>query len=188
MSITTNITPLKNNVYGKTLEFEFETVNVIDDDAIICDVRNDNGVGLLITASEASLRVGTASDQIVSTKFKSNENIRISFILNNETKMALIYINGVVSGAIKFGNTTFSVDKELSFVGSGDAGIKLKQILIYNTKLNSDQILNNQILYRDTVDEMLKLYDKNDILENALFSIDKISQQLPVMLITGDIN
>ena len=29
---------------------------------------------------------------------------------------------------------------------------------------------------------------KNNILENALFSIDKISQQLPVMLLTGDIN
>lgn len=188
MYIETNIQPLSNNTYGKTLEFEFETINVVDDDTVICDVRNDNGVGLLITASEASLRIGTAADQIVSTKFKANENIRLTFVLNAETKMALIYINGIVSGAIKFGNSTFSVTKNLNFKGSSYAGIQLKQVLIYGTKLNSDQILNNYILYRDTIDDMRTLYDRNDILEGSLFSIEKISQSLPVMMITGDIN
>lgn len=187
MSIETSIKPFKDNTYGKALEIEFETINVVDDDAIICDVRNDNGVGLLLTASEASLRVGTAQDQVVSTKFKSGENIRICFVINNETKMVLIYINGIVSGAIKYGNTNFSVDKELNFSGSSDAGIQLKQVLVYGTKLNSDQILNNYILYRDSIDEMRKLYDRNDILDGALFSIEKISQSIPVMMITGDV-
>lgn len=186
MSITTNITPLYDNTYGKTLEFEFETINVVDDSAVLCDLRDTNGLGLLLTASEASLKVGLDDKQIVSTKFKSNENIRISFVINSNTKLVFIYINGIVSGAIKY-TSSFNVYKALTFTGSSDANIKIKQILIYNGILTSDQILNNYILYRDTVDEMISIYDKNDIIENSLFSVEKISRQLPVMLITGDI-
>jgi hypothetical protein len=186
MSITTNIAPLLDNTYGKTLEFEFETINVIDDNAVICDMRDDRGLGLLITASEASLKVGFSDEQVVYTKFKSNEKIRISFVINSNTKLALIYINGIVSGAVKY-TSSFSVNKPLMFKGSSNAGIKLKQILIFRAILTSDQILNNYILYRDTVDEMIALYDRNNIVENSLFSVDKISQHIPVMLITGDV-
>ena len=188
MSIETDIKPLLNNTYGKTLEFEFETINVVDDNAVICDVRNSNGLGLLITASEALLKIGSAEDQVVSTKFKANERMRVSFVINNDTKMVLIYINGIVSGAIKYNSSTFSIDKNLSFYGSSDAGVKLRQVKVFNTKLTSDQILNNYILYRDTIDEMRSLYERNDILDGAFFSIEKLSQHIPVMMITGDIN
>lgn len=187
-SITNTCKPLYNNSRGKTIEFEYETSNVINDNAVICDLRNSNGVGLLLTASEASLRVGTASDQIVSTKFKSEVNIRIGFVIDTGINLAFLYKDGHVCGAVKLGNNLLSVNKELHFKGSSDASIKLKQVSIYEGKLSADQLLNNFILNRDTVEEMRYQYERNDILDGSLLSVEKISQHVPVMLLTGDIN
>ena len=48
-----NIAPFASDITrnGGTYEFEFETRNVTNDDAVICDLRAENGAGLLITAS-----------------------------------------------------------------------------------------------------------------------------------------
>ena len=49
--------------------------------------------------------------------------------------------------------------------------------------------MNNYILYRDTVDEMMEVYDRNDVYEAGrdVFSPTKMSSRLPVMIVTGDI-
>lgn len=178
---------LKDNSRGKTIELEYETINVIDDNTVICNLTNSSGLGLLMTASEASLRVGTAEGQVVSTKFKSNENIRVSFVLDTSKRLALIYIDGIMTGAINMGATIFSINEDLIFTGSSTAGIKLKQVRVYNTPLTSEQILNNYILYRDTITEMTSVYERNDILEGSQFSFEKLAKFLPVMKITGDV-
>lgn len=186
MSIETNISPLAQTSNGKTIEVEFETINVTDDDAILCDLRNSNGLGLLITASKASLIVGTEKKQVVSTNFKANENIRLSFVIDSVNKLALIYVNGVVSGAVAIKNISININKYLKFTGSSGAGIRLKQILIFNTQLSAEQILNNYILYRDTVAEMKQLYNANDVLDGKFMSVEKISNFIPVILLTGE--
>ena len=45
------------------------------------------------------------------------------------------------------------------------------------------------MLYRSNVEEMMAVYNRNDIYEEGLekFSMDKLANQLPVMIITGDI-
>lgn len=187
MLVEIDYAPLANTGSGKTIELEYDTTNVISDDAIICDMRDSRGVGLLITASEIRLRVGTAEDQVLSKKFKSQDNIRIGFVLDYTSKLAFIYVNGHVAGSIKL-TSILGVDKLLRFEGSTDATLRLKQILVYDTKLNSDQMLNNWILYRDTVQEMLTEYEKNDILDGTRLSVDKLADYIPVMLLTGDIN
>ena len=55
-SFSVDIAPLASDAtsLGKTLEFEFSTRNVEDDNAIVCDLTS-NGVGVLITASEAKI-------------------------------------------------------------------------------------------------------------------------------------
>lgn len=193
--ITINIAPLSTDATstGKTLEFEFSTTNVSDDNAVICDLRNENGVGLLITASEVTLK--SAGGATVSTKYKSEENIRISLVINKKSGttnklLAFIYINGVISGAVNFASTdNFISNKEIKIASSADANINLKQLRFYNTALTSDQLLNNYILYRDNVEELVNLYDKNNIYaeDGYSFSTDILSGQLPIMIITGDI-
>lgn len=185
MSITSSIKPLNSTSYGKTIELEFETFNVTDDNTVVCDLRNNQGLGLLITASYASLKVGFGEKEEVCTNYKADENVRISFVLDSINKLAIIYVNGIMSGAVAI-TSNLSVNKNLSFIGSSTAGIKIKQIRIYDTQLSSEQILNNYILYRDTISEIKDLYNKNDIVDGRLISIEKVSDYVPVILLTGE--
>lgn len=172
---------------GKTMEFEFSTRNVIDDNAIVLDLTTDEGVGLLMTASEVKL---TASDKsVVSTKFKSGENNRISFVVNkneNDTNACLmfIYVNGIICGATNYGKAA-NIRCNKNIVFNSDVDIIIKQLRFYDKALNSDEILNNYILYRDDVSEMLAIYTRNDIYD-AMSEIDpeKIVNYLPVMYFT----
>lgn len=194
-SVDVNITPLSPDptLTGKTLEFEFATSNVFDDDAVVCDLRNASGTGLLITASEASMK--SAGGSRVAMKFKAGDSNRISFVINPKTGatnkgLVFIYINGICCGAINYSNTdNFTSTKTLRIGGTSGCDVELKSLRFYNTALNSDQILNNYILYRDNSEELLRLYDRNNIYEDGTlnFSVDKLAAQCPVFIFTGDI-
>ena len=62
----------------------------------------------------------------------------------------------------------------------------INQICIYDTQLSSEQVLNNYILYRDSITEIKNLYNRNDILDGKLISYEKISEFIPVILLTGE--
>ena len=189
-----NISPLASDPtnLGRTLEFEFSTENVSDDDAIICDLRNEAGTGLLITASEAIL---TSAGSRVGTKFKSGENYRITFVINKKAGatnkgLLFIYINGKFSGSVNYSSSdNLTSDRVLRIGDTIKADIHLKALRFYNSVLSSDQVLNNHILYRDTTSEMLSLYERNDVYEEGTqnLSVDKLARQCPVMIFTGDI-
>lgn len=173
---------------GKTIEVEFATRNVIDNDGVILDLTNENGHGLLITASEA--RLVTSDNKAVSTKFKAEEQNRISFVINrresgNNAGFVFIYVNGILSGAAEYSNTaTIRSTKNIVFNGSSD--VLLKQIVIYDKPLSSDEILNNYILYRDSISEMLSIYNRNNVTtDDGQLSPEKLVNTLPVMYFTG---
>ena len=177
---------------GKTMEFEFSTRNVEDDDAVVCDLTS-NGVGLLITASEA--RLTSAAGEVVSTRFKAGEVNRIAFVINRKTGvtykgLAFIYVNGILSGAVNYGSAdNFLSSAQLLFEGTDSAQVELRACRFYNTALSADNILNNYILYRDTLNEMMEVYYRNEIYAEGTqtFSPDLMLHRLPVMIITGDI-
>lgn len=193
--IDINLAPLSPDptATGKTLEFEFSTANVSDDDAIICDLRNDSGAGLQITASEVSLV--SAGGAKISTKYKAEENIRIAFVINRKTGVSnkglvFIYVNGILSGAVDYATTdNFTSDATLRIGNTMLADVRLKALRFYDTALSHDQVLNNYILYRDDTAEMLSIYDKNNIYEDGSlnFNVDALASQCPVMIFTGDI-
>ena len=193
-SFSINIAPLANDATstGKTLEFEFSTRNVENDDAVICDLTT-NGKGLLITASEA--RLTSAAGEVVSTRFKAGEVNRIAFVINRKTGvtykgLAFIYVNGILSGAVNYGSAdNFLSSKELVFVGTDSAQVELRSMRFYDTALSAENIINNYILYRDSLNEMMEVYYRNDIYEEGTqtFSPDLMLHRLPVMVITGDI-
>ena len=177
---------------GLTLEMAFRTVNVSDDDKVICSLMKD-GIGLEITASSATLH--SREGKSVSTRFKSEEDVRLSFVINRRSGatnkgLAFIYIDGILSGAVKFAaSDSFSSDVNFSMSGTSDAEIELRQIRAYAAALSSDQILNNFILYRNSVKEMQDAYYRNDVSEDGSqsLSMDKLEKFLPVMLVTGNI-
>ena len=194
-SIDVSIAPLASDATttGKTMEFEFSTTGVSNDDAIVCDLRDSSGTGILITASKVSLI--SSGGKVLSSPFKSGENIRVGFVINKDAGvtnkgLAFIYINGIASGAVNFAETdNFMSSATLHIAGSDEAGVALRSLRFYNAALTDEQMLNNYILYRRSVDEMMAVYDRNDIYEEGTenFSMDKLANQLPVMIITGDI-
>lgn len=190
-----NYAPLSNTPtsLGKTIEIEWSTKNVKDDNAIICDLRNSNGVGIVIYATKVSM---TSADGVtIETEYKSDENVRVAFVINRSTgsthqRMSFIYANGILSRGDKWALTdSYTSDAILKFQATEGAEVSLKSIRIYDNALSSDNILNNYILYRDTVEEMMEVYDRNDVYEENrdIFSPSKMSSRLPVMIVTGDI-
>lgn len=179
---------------GATFEIEFSTFNVSDDNAVICDMTDpSDGSGLLITASEAIFTDNSKNK--VSTKFKSNENNRIAFVVDPETQgkpIMLIYVNGAICGGVGYSVLTsqFTSTKKIAISGSPFASVRLKHIRIYNITLSPDDVLNNYMLYRDTYYEMEDIYNKNDLYASAgVFDLEKIANVLPIMLLTdGDDN
>ena len=182
---------------GRTIEFEFNTMNVNDDTAVLCEMRRTGtggepaGAGITVTASEASLV--TAAGQKVSVKYKSGENIRLAFVIrpaaDTGRRVILLFVNGVISGAINYtADDSFVTPSTIKFTGRQTAEISLKQIRVYNRALQNDEVLNNYILYRDTTAEMLNLFNSNNISENNAISIDKLAATIPVMVVTGYLN
>lgn len=194
-SFTIDYKPLSSNsiVTGKTIEIEFSTLNVKNDNAIICDLRDSNGTGLLITATKVSLI--SSGGTIIETQYKSGENVRITFVINKNSGTAnkclsFIYTNGIIARGDKRSiQDDYLSERQLKFQSSNEAQLSLKQIRVYNTALTSDQILNNYIIYRDSIDDMISVYDRNNIYieGTTTFNTDKMSNRLPVMIITGDI-
>lgn len=194
-SFSVDYAPLDNNPTdtGKTIELEFSTLNVRDDDAVICDLRNTNGTGLLITATKVSLT--SENGVTIETEFRSGENVRIAFVINRSSGslnkgLSFIYTNGIISrGESWLSTDSYDSNKTIKFTASDNVEISLKAIRVYNTALTSDQILNNYILYRDSIEEMTSIYDRNDIYTEGTtaFNPDKMMSRVPVMIVTGDI-
>lgn len=194
-SFSIDYAPLDNNPTGtgKTIELEFSTLNVRDDGAVICDLRNASGTGLLITATKVSLT--SENGVTVETEFRSGENVRIAFVINKSSGtlnkcLSFIYTNGIISRGEAWSATDkYDSPKTIKFTASYKVEISLKAIRIYNTALTSDQILNNYILYRDSIEEMTSVYEKNDVYTEGTTSFDpnKMMSRVPVMIVTGDI-
>ena len=193
-SVDINYAPLGNTPtnLGKTIEIEWATKNVSDDNAIICDMRS-NGVGIVIYATKVAM---TSADGVtIETEYKSEENVRVSFVINPSSgathqRMSFIYANGILSRAEKWAITdSYTSNATLRFTASEGAEVSLKSIRIYDDALSADSILNNYILYRDSIQEMLEVYDRNDVYEEGrdIFDATKMSSRLPVMIVTGDI-
>ncbi len=195
-SFSVDYAPLDNNPTdtGKTIELEFSTLNVRDDDAVICDLRNTNGTGLLITATKVSLT--SENGVTIETEFRSGENVRIAFVINRSSGslnkgLSFIYTNGIISrGESWLSTDSYDSNKTIKFTASDKVEISLKAIRVYNTALTSDQILNNYILYRDSIEEMTSIYDRNDIYTEGTttFNPDKMMSRVPVMIVTGDVS
>lgn len=215
-SITINYKPfsddkmdnLKNR--GGTYEFEFETINVYNDDAVICKIcgNDDNAPGIVIYASGAELVISrdkvTDNEDVnagymraVSTKYKAEESNRISFVITPNKKIndddgtayrdriLKIYVNGELCGAYPYDeNAVFSNDSTITFRGSEECCVNISSIQIYKRALTSDEILNNYIYFRNSGVEKSEIYKRNDItLESntSIFDSDKLKSQLPIM-------
>ena len=191
-----------------TFEIEFMTQNVTDENAVVCDMtdeRGDKKTGLQITGSE--IKFTTPNGESVSTRFKSGEMNRATIVIypskDNEGKfskgLVQLYINGILSNITKYtegevfeilkqDENNKTVSKNLTFKGVKGADIVVKYIRAYEGALEGDDIVDNYIIYRTNAQEMLTLYNKNNVInEQGVItpqSMIKIGN-IPVLIFIG---
>lgn len=192
--IAFDITPLKEDAMktGKTFEFSIKSTSVFDDDVVLCNLTTD-GAGIKITAS--NIIVTTEAGKTIKVSYNSEEFVKFDVVINRREGstnkgLLFIYANGILTAAVNVVASDYiRSDEQLSFTATDKAKLDIKQIRIYNVPLNSDQVLNNYILYQDSTSDMTKLYNKNNILsaDGTTFDTEKLAAQCPVMIITGNI-
>lgn len=171
---------------GKTIEFEFATRDVMDYDAVVVSCMS-GGRGTQLTAQKALLK---SEQSEISTQYKEDEHVRISFAVEKRAENRLIYcyINGVMSGTVQYPQDddfaqTAPVDIS---IGSNDCTIDLYSIRVYDNDLTRHQMLNNWIADTQDVDEMLDRYTHNNVFDAyGSIVIGQLPKDLPYLVLEG---
>lgn len=169
---------------GKTIELEFATRDVMDYDAVVVSCMSGNR-GIELTAQKALLK---SEQSEISTQYKEDEHVRVSFVVEKRAKNRLIYcyINGVMSGTVQY-----PVDDDFAqvtpvdiSVGSNDCTIDLYNIRVYNNDLTRHQMLSNWIADTQDVDEMLDRYTHNNVFDAyGSIVISQLPKDLPYLVL-----
>ena len=172
---------------GKTIEIEFATRDVTDYNSTILQCFSDN-MGLKIT-SQSVLFAGAQTQ--ISTLYKDNEHLRLTITVDkqNENRLILIYINGIMSRAIQYASgERFSQMNPVNItIGSNDCGIDVYAIRVYDNNLTREQVLDNWIADTQIAQVMLQRYAHNDVYdEYGEVGISKLPGDLPYMIINAE--
>lgn len=175
---------------GKTIEFEFSTSNVADYDSILINCQETSTKrGFIVGVQKATLK---SEQSEVSVKFKEDEHVRLTFVIEPRSANRLIYtyINGILSGLAQYpDDDDFSQVNPLEIsVGSDTCDINIYNIRVYDSYLTEHDVLNNFIADTSDTIEKLKIFTRNDIYDSyGKVVYNKILNQLPIMVITGDL-
>ena len=177
---------------GATYEMELECDNVTDRSGTVVDCMSGD-IGFRLTTQEALMRTGAGSE--VGTKFASGMTLKIAFVVQEKkgNRLMELYVNGILCGAKQYAATD-SLLQETPVnikVASDSADVELRNLRIYNRALGDDEELANYIVDRPTSDEMVVLFEKNQVLndEGTDVDMDKLrAKGKSVMRIVGDVN
>ena len=171
---------------GKTIELEFATRDVMDYDAVVVSCMS-GGRGIELTAQRALLQ---SEQSAISTQYKEDEHVRISFAVEKRAEHRLIYcyINGVMSGTVQYpqdDDFAQTVPVDIS-IGSNDCTIDLYCIRVYDNDLTRYQMLNNWIADTQDVDTMLERYQHNNVFDAyGSIVIAQLPKDLPYLVLEG---
>jgi len=190
ISIPLNILNVSTLVHGITFEFEFKLRNVQSYATLITTTSSENedgevtiiktanteesvfgkyfgnNIGLCLGTQEAFFK--TKNNVIVNGRYKENEKVHVSFVLEqitetNNTPLIYVYINGIMSGIQTYtSNDVFSALENAFIINSDYCDVDLYKMRVYKTALSSADIVHNYIAdYADA-----QLYDMNELLDN----------------------
>ena len=155
-------------------------------DAIVLSCMSGNR-GISITPQLATLR---SEQKEITTRYKENEHLRLSFVVEKKAVNRLIYcyINGIMSGVVQYpadDDFAQSVPVDIS-IGSRDAAIDLYCIRVYDNDLTRHQVLNNWIADTQVVETMLERYSRNHVFDAySQIVISQLPKDLPYLVLDG---
>lgn len=177
---------------GATYEMELTCTNVTDRRGTVVDCMN-GGVGFRLTTQEALMRTGAGSE--VGTKFASGLTLKIAFVVQEKkgNRLMMLYVNGILCGAKQYASTDSLLQEEPTNIKitSENADVEVRNMRVYNRALGDDEELSNYMVDRPTSDEMVVLFEKNQVMddEGTDVDIDKLrAMGKSVMRIVGDVN
>lgn len=177
---------------GATYEMELTCTNVTDRRGTVVDCMT-GGVGFRLTTQEALMRTGAGSE--VGTKFASGMTLKIAFVVQEKkaSRLMTLYVNGILCGAKQYASTDSLLQAEPTNIRitSESADVEVRNMRVYNRALGDDEELANYMVDRPTSDEMVVLFEKNQVMddEGTDVDIDKLrAMGKSVMRIVGDVN
>lgn len=177
---------------GATYEMELTCTNVTDRRGTVVDCMT-GGVGFRLTTQEALMRTGAGSE--VGTKFASGMTLKIAFVVQEKkgNRLMGLYVNGILSGAKQYASTDSLLQAEPTNIKitSESADVEVRNMRVYSRALGDDEELANYMVDRPTSDEMVVLFEKNQVMddEGTDVDIDKLrAMGKSVMRIVGDVN
>ena len=177
---------------GATYEMELTCTNVTDRRGTVVDCMT-GGVGFRLTTQEALMRTGAGSE--VGTKFASGMTLKIAFVVQEKkaNRLMTLYVNGILCGAKQYASTDSLLQAEPTNIKitSESADVEVRNIRVYSRALGDDEELANYMVDRPTSDEMVVLFEKNQVMddEGTDVDIDKLrAMGKSVMRIVGDVN
>lgn len=175
---------------GVTVEIDFSTANVDDNDAVVASCADASGVGLTITATGATMK--SQLNKEVSTKFKPLDRQRLSFTFHRSSNtveeygLMTIAWNGQLDRSVDVtAADSMNVGSQLTFAPTA-ADVKIYNIYVYATDLTVDETFGNAAV---NATNKKKMATDNDVLdERGGISYEKVRLKMPTFLFTGDMN
>ena len=173
---------------GKTIEFEFSTHDVRDYDSVLIDCLS-NGRGFSLTSNIAKLY---SEQTTIETKFKEDEKVRVSFVIEptSENRLIYTYVNGIISGLAQYpDDDNFSQSNPVGIsIGSNDATIDLYNIRVYNINLDHNDVLVNFIADTPDRETKLTLYNNNNIFDKyGNINYNQVVDRIPCLTFIGEL-
>lgn len=192
---TINIDPFANFDFatGKTIEIEFESEKVSDDSDILITIGNPQGARIEITPDTATL-FNNANVEVVHTNYKSNERIKLAFIINRvpenaqdvtvESGLAYIINNGILERSASAQGQSFTTAGKIK-IGGAASGVRVYNIRSYNYSITYSNAYDNFIYDSEN---KATLAEHNNILDaGGNISFDLCKNRIDTILISGDL-
>ncbi len=168
------------NRTGKTIEFEFKTLNCTNSDAKVIECLN-NGVGFVIYANRVELH---SSAGVLETRYSDEEKVRVGFCIDGNTthcvnkliegtiesdcNICYIYINGVIVRMMNYDTAAWrQVTPQNIVIGSSECDIELYTVRIYDKSLNYQQMINNFAFDTPDLEEKIAIAKRNNVLDST---------------------
>ena len=172
-SVIVPIAPLANNArYGFTLDIEFTSRAVGEEDAMVLNLWDDTkNCGIRITTEQLILRSAEGNECML--YFEDNANTSVMFIIDRNEAKAKIYLNGVMCSAFHLSDyeaggqyflEDFSVSGNLQLGGKGYC--KIRNLRVYEVALTTTEILNNFIsnkIDKNEQKDLIKFQNGDDL-------------------------
>ena len=167
--------PLSSIGNGTTIEIDFKTYNIFNDNEILFSISNiddsNQPLGFIMNPTKAVFYTNILThkdDQDVMFQEDVRTHLTINIIPNLDGKhinYIRIFINGIINREMIYTNDTFTKSGVKINIGGTESDIDIYGIRIYQKGLSSGEILNDYICTISDINKRQNLVEANKIID-----------------------